>query len=124
MPGQFLVTLVGIVGRMKKRFRIAGVNGNGNAETAAFLPDWIQPGIVHRDELAALVPHAQAEVFQHFQSACTTGYGIIQLRDHLLTEVRVIDLAPVVLREHHEAAGMGLDHFIQHALQLVSPHAG
>ena len=124
MADQFLVPLVGVVRRMKKCFGIAGVNGNGNADTAAFLPDGIQSGIIHRDELAALVPHAQAEVFQHFQSACTTGYGIIQLRDHLLTEVRVIDLAPVVLREHHEAAGMGLDHFIQYGLQLVPPHAG
>ena len=63
MLGQLFVAFVFSVGGMKERLGVAGVNGNGNVQSSGFLPDGVEAGVVHGDELARFVAHAEAEVF-------------------------------------------------------------
>src|SRR5208283_3454068 len=50
--------------------------------------------------------------------------GVIELLDHFLAEIRIVDFAPIHLSENNKAVGIRLHHFVDDALQLVAPHAG
>src|SRR5258708_20332388 len=94
---EFFVSFIRVVDRMKERFGISDVNRYRNAESATLLPDRIQTGIIYCNQLACLVLHAQAKIFQYFQAAGSPRDGVIKLRDHFLPEVAIVNLSPVNL---------------------------
>src|ERR1700674_5417014 len=100
---QFFVPLIMLVRWSKKSLRIGGMYRYRNSQSSALFPDGIHALIVNRHQLAGLVPNAQSQVFQNFQPSRSTPDCIIQLLYHLGAELRVVNLAPVHLREHHEA---------------------
>src|SRR5580698_690998 len=110
MFDQLLVSLVLRIDGKEERFGIAGMNKDRNAEASTFVENWIQTGIINRDELAALVADAKTKVLQEFQSARAPGDGVVELKHHLMAEIRVVDLRPIELSEYHETAGIGFDH--------------
>src|SRR5579883_3120935 len=46
MLDEFLIPFVGRIDRVKKSFRVPGMNKHGNPQAAAFLPDRIQPRVI------------------------------------------------------------------------------
>src|SRR5579862_3390141 len=92
----FISLVVGVDG-MKESLGISGVNRNRDAKACALVEDGIKTRIVRGNELASLVTNTEAEIFQDFQAASATGDGIVELVDHLLAEVGVVDFAPVNL---------------------------
>src|SRR5205085_10801245 len=107
MLDQLFIPFVGVVDGVKKSFRIGHVDGYGDAQPAAFLPNGIEPRIIYSEQLARFVANAQAEVLQYLQTASAARDCIIQLLHHLLAETGVVDLAPVDLREAHTPSRIG-----------------
>src|SRR5215470_11507887 len=68
--------------------------------------------------LLSRMPRSQSD----FEAPSATLHGIIELRDHFLGEIGIVNLAPIHLCENNETAGIGLDNFIQNDLQLFAPH--
>ena len=75
---ELFVSLVGVVDRMEESFGISDVNRYRNAEAAALLPDRIQPGIIHGNQLACLVLDAQAKIFQNLQASGSSSDAFIR----------------------------------------------
>lgn len=59
MLDELFVALVVAVDGMEERFGIGDVDGDWDAEAAAFFPDGIEARIVHGDELAGFVADAE-----------------------------------------------------------------
>ena len=66
MLDEFLVPFVGSVGGIEKRFRVGGVNEDGDAEPSAFFPDRIEPRIVDSNKLAGFIADTEPEVLEEF----------------------------------------------------------
>jgi hypothetical protein len=58
---QLLPTLVGLVHRVEEGHRVADVDHHREAELARRLPDGVEAGIVHLDELVVVVADGQAQ---------------------------------------------------------------
>ena len=121
---KLLVALVVLVDGMEESLGVGHVDGHGDSQPAALRPDGIEARVIHGDELARLVPDLEPEVFEDLQAAGAARNGIVNLAHHFLGEIRVVDLAPVDLREHREAAGIRLHHLVQDLLEAVAPRAG
>src|SRR5712692_723138 len=63
---KFFITFVAIVRRPEKSLGIARMNGHRNTQLAALLPNRVEPRVVHRNQLAGLVFHAEAKILEHF----------------------------------------------------------
>src|SRR5258705_2640323 len=123
MLDQLLVALVAGIDRMKKCLRICRVNKYRNAKPSTFFPRRVEARVVDRDKFAGRITNAEAEFLQNFQPARAAGDRVVDLANHELAEIRMVDLRPVKLREHDETTGIRLDHAVDDALQFVSPHA-
>src|SRR6267378_7846743 len=108
---------------MKKCLRIGHMNEHGNTKPSTFFPRGIETRIVDRDELAGRITNAEAKFLQYFQPSRAARNRVVDLSHHELTEIRIVDLRPVKLREDYEPSGIRFDHVVDDGLQLVSPHA-
>src|SRR5579884_3154985 len=123
MLDQFFISLVRRVNRMEKRFRVAGMNEDGNAEAPTFVPHRIETGIIDGDEFRGVVADSEPEVLQNFQATSAAADTVINLLYHGSAEVGIINSAPVEHRENYEPAGVGLHHLVDDSLQFVAPQA-
>src|SRR5208283_3725368 len=103
---QFFIALVVLVGGSEEGLGIGGVNRHGNAEASAFFPNGIHAGVVDGDKLAGTIAHAEAKILQDFQAAGAATNGVIELLDHFLAEIRIVDFAPIHLSENNKAVGI------------------
>src|SRR5438067_1838063 len=88
---QFFISVIGVIDGMKECFGIGDVNGDRDAQPAAFLPDRVEPRIIDSNQFACLVFHPEAEIFQYLEAASPARNRVIKLRHHFLTEVRIIN---------------------------------
>jgi hypothetical protein len=84
-----------IVQGSEKRFRVRRMNGHRNPQSSAFRRDGSSRGC-NRNQLACPVAYSQPRSFNTF-SPRAPRFSVIQLRHHLRSEIRVVDLAPVIL---------------------------
>src|SRR5437879_4029579 len=100
------------------------MNEDRDTAASAFFPDGVESTIVNRSQLATLVAYAYAEIFELFQSTSPAGHRLVELSDHLLTKIGVVDFREINLGKDHEPPGVGLHHAVDNFLQLFSPHSG
>src|SRR5262249_12387856 len=124
MLDQLLIPFILSIDWMEKSFRISRMNGNRNAQPPALIPNWVKLRIVDGQQLAGILVNSQAKIFQNLQPARGATPPVIDLLDHLLREIRIVNPAPINLSEHYETPRMWLHHFVDYALQLVSPRPG
>src|SRR5579884_4028001 len=112
MLDQLFISLVRRVKRMEKRFRVAGVNEDGNAEAPTFVPHRIETGIIDGDEFTGFVADPEPEILQNFQATRAAADAVINLLYHGAAEVGIINSAPVEHGKNHEPAGVGPYHLV------------
>src|ERR1700730_5901115 len=103
MLDEFLVALVAAIDGMKKCLRIGHMNKHGDAKPSAFFPCRVEARIVDRYQFSGRITNAEGGFLYQFRPARATCNRVIDLAHHELAEMRIVDLRPVKLREHHEA---------------------
>src|SRR5579884_2440017 len=116
MLDQLFISLVRRVNRMEKRFRVAGVNEDGNAEASTFVPHRIETRIIDGDEFPRFFADSEPEVLQNLQTPSAAADAVINLLHHVAAEVGIINSAPVEHGENHEPAVVGLHHLVDDSL--------
>src|SRR5258706_9945054 len=106
MSRQLFETLVVAVDGREERHRVGGVHEHRQAEHARGRKRVGETGIVGQDKVPADVAYSEPEVLPHFEAACSSPRGIVELpverRLRLAGQYRPIEMA-----ERQETSGMG-----------------
>src|SRR6266850_1924483 len=94
MLDELFVALVAGIDRMKECLGIGDMNEHRNTKPSAFLPRRVEARVVDRDELAGRITNTEAEFLQDFQPARAAGDRVVDLANHELAEIRMVDLRP------------------------------
>ena len=94
--------IVAVHGR-EEGLGVGDVDHHRDSEFAALGPYRIDPGIVHRHDLAVLVANRQAQRLGDLQAADAQPHGLFQSTRLALPELRLVDPAEVRAKKHQEA---------------------
>jgi hypothetical protein len=99
-------TLVTLAQRLEVGRRVGDVDAHGQVGRRGDLPNRLEPPIVAEHELAALVTHAQPDVFPDLQASRSPLGRVAQGPGHAVPPTRRRAVAPVEPAEGGETSGV------------------
>jgi len=99
---EFVIAFVVLVQRGEEGHRVGDMDHYGNAQFAAFCPYGVNARIVHRDELAGLVPAGEAERFEYLEAARAHFIRFLQAGGFLFAEIGLVNAAEIRREEYNE----------------------
>ena len=119
---QFLVALIVTIDGSEKRDRIGRMDGHGNSQSAAFLPDGSSRGSSTAISLPDLSRTPKPKSFRTFNPRAPRRTESSSWATISWLKFGIVDLAPVNLRKNDEAIGVRLDHLVIDTLEFFAPH--